>query len=252
MPKVTTEPLELPLDVGSEPVPTGERHERQRQADARHPRAQGDVDRRAHHGRQGPRGRGRGGPAQAGAHLQDPAGADREDRPDLRRGRARVPAGRLRLPARARVQLPARPGRHLRLAVADPALRPAHRRHRLRPDPPAEGRRALLRPDQGRGGQLRAPGSRPQQDLLRQPDAALPDGAAEARGPRRHVDARHGPRDADRQGPARPDRRPAAHRQDDAAAEDRQRDRQEPSGGRAHRAAHRRAARKRSPTCSAR
>ena len=73
------------------------------------------------------------------------------------------------------------PGRHLRLAVADPPLRPAHRRHRLRPGPAAEGRRALLRADQGRGDQLRAAGGRAQQDLLRQPDAALPDGAAEAR-----------------------------------------------------------------------
>ncbi len=72
MPKVTEQPLELPLDVGSEPVPTGN-GSNARQADARHPGAQGDVDRRAHAGRQGPRGRGRGGPAQAGADLQDPA-----------------------------------------------------------------------------------------------------------------------------------------------------------------------------------
>jgi transcription termination factor Rho len=41
--------------------------------------------------------------------------------------------------------------------VADPPLRPAHRRHRLRPGAPAQGGRALLRADQGRGGQLRAP-----------------------------------------------------------------------------------------------
>jgi hypothetical protein len=49
-----------------------------------------------------------------------------------------------------RLQLPARPGRHLRLAVADPALQPAHGRHRERSDPPAEGQRALLRAAQGR------------------------------------------------------------------------------------------------------
>ena len=57
---------------------------------------------------------------------------------------------------------------------------------------------------------------------------------------------------ADRQGPARPDRGAAAHRQDDAAAVDRPRDRHQPPRGLPHRAAHRRAARKRSPTCSAR
>ncbi len=42
-----------------------------------------------------------------------------------------------------------------------------------RPDPPAQGRRALLRADQGRRDQLRAARGSPQQDLLRQPDAAL-------------------------------------------------------------------------------
>ena len=62
-------------------------------------------------------------PAQAGADLQDPRGADREERPDLRRRRARDPARGLRLPALADLQLPAGPGRHLRLAVPDQALR---------------------------------------------------------------------------------------------------------------------------------
>ena len=78
--------------------------------------------------------------------------------------------GFLRAPG---VQLSAGPGRHLRLAVANPQVRSAHRRHRLRPGPSAEGWRALLRADQGRSGQLRRPGSRAQQDFLRQPDAAL-------------------------------------------------------------------------------
>ena len=41
-------------------------------------------------------------------------------------------------------------------------------------------------------------------------------------GVRQPVGAGHGPDDADRQGPARPHRRAAAHRQDDAAAEHRQ------------------------------
>ena len=59
---------------------------------------------------------------------------------------------------------------------------------------------------------------------------------------RQPVGARHGPDDADRQGPARPDRRAAAHRQDDAAAEHRAVGREEPSRGLPDRAAHRRAA----------
>ena len=62
--------------------------------------------------------------------------------------------------------------------------------------------------------------------------------------------ARDGPVDADRQGPARPDRRAAAHRKDDAAAEHRPVGVGEPPGGVPDRAAHRRAARRRSPTCS--
>ena len=149
--------------------------------------------------------------------------ARREERPALLRRRARDAARRLRLPARARLQLPARPRRHLRLPVADPQVRPAHRRHGVGPDPAAEGRRAVLRADQGRGGQLRAAGPGAREDLLREPDAALPAGADQARDRvRQPVGARHGPDGADRQGPARPDRRAAAHRQDDAAAEHRQ------------------------------
>ena len=42
-----------------------------------------------------------------------------------------------------------------------------------RPDPPAQGRRALLRADQSGRDQLRAARGSPQQDLLRQPDAAV-------------------------------------------------------------------------------
>ena len=73
------------------------------------------------------------------------------------------------------------------------ALRPAHRRHDLGPDPPAEGGGALLRPHQGRGGQLRGPRRRARQDPLRQPDAALPAGADPARDADEHVDAHHRP-----------------------------------------------------------
>ena len=43
--------------------------------------------------------------------------------------------------------------------------------------PPKEGR-ALLRADQGRGGQLRGAGAGARQAVLREPDAALPAGAA--------------------------------------------------------------------------
>ena len=49
------------------------------------------------------------------------------------------------------------------------------------PDPSAEGRRALLRADQGRGGQLRGARSGARQAVLREPDAALSAGAAQAR-----------------------------------------------------------------------
>ena len=51
----------------------------------------------------------------------------------------------------------------------------------------------------------------------------------------------HGPDDADRPRPARPDRRAAAHRQDDAAAEHRAVGGEEPSRGLPDRPAHRRA-----------
>ena len=48
-------------------------------------------------------------------------------------GVVEVLSGRLRLPALAGSQLPARTRRHLRLALANPPLRPAHRRHHRRP-----------------------------------------------------------------------------------------------------------------------
>jgi transcription termination factor Rho len=74
-------------------------------------------------------------------------------------------------------------------------------RHRQRPDPAAERGRALLRADQGRSGQLRAARSHPRPRLLREPDAALPAGADQARGRvRQPVGARDGPDGPDRQG----------------------------------------------------
>ena len=164
-----------------------------------------------------------------------------------------MPARRLRLPARAGIQLSARPGRYLRLAVADPQIRPAHRRHRLRPGAPAERRRALFRADQSGSGQFRGSRSRAQQDLLRQPHAALSAGAhSPGNDQGKPHRARAGHALPHRQGPARIDRRAAAHRQDHDAAVHRQLDHHESSGNRADRAADRRAARKKSRTCSAR
>jgi len=64
-----------------------------------------------------------------------------------------------------------------------------------------EGRRALLRPDQGRGGQLRAAGPGARQALLREPHAALPAGGLPPRdGGRQPVGPRHGPDDPHRKG----------------------------------------------------
>ena len=90
--------------------------------------------------------------------------------------------------------------------------------------PPKDNERyfALL---QGRGGQLREPRGRQDEDPLRQPDAALPAGADQPRArSRRPLHPDHGPAHADRQGAARPHRLAAPGRQDDPPAEDRQRD----------------------------
>ena len=63
--------------------------------------------------------------------------------------------------------------------VADPPLRPAHRRHRRRPDPRAQGRRALFRPAEGHHDQFRGPREDQAQGPFRQSDAALSRRAAE-------------------------------------------------------------------------
>ena len=214
------------------------------QGHPQHRRTQGDEHRPAHPGRQGPARRGGDRDAQAGADLSDPEGADGAERVHLLRGRARSAAGRVRVPSRARLQLSAGSGRHLRVAVPDPEVRSPDGRHGVGPDPAAEGGRALLRAHQGRGGQLRVSGSGARQDLLREPHAALSARARAARdGRQQPLGARDGPDDADRQGAARPDRGRPADRQDDAAAEHRAVDRPQPLGGLPHRAAHRRAAR---------
>ncbi len=90
--------------------------------------------------------------------------------------------------------LPREHRRHLRLALADPALQPAHRRLDRGRDPHAEGRRALLRAGQGRQGQRRGPRGGEEQDPVREPDAAASGQAVQARardqGRREHHRAR--------------------------------------------------------------
>ena len=121
-----------------------------------------------------------------------------------------------------RLQLPALPRRHLRLAEPDPPVRPQDRRHGVGPDPPAQGERALLRPAPGRGDQLRGPRQAREKvgfddltPLHPHERLKLETTGDEIVRPRRR------PGHADRQGPARPDRGAAADRQDDPAPEDR-------------------------------
>ncbi len=191
-------------------------------------------------------------PAQAGHDVRDPEEPGRERPGDPRRGHAGNPARRLRLPAQPAGQLPARAGRHLRQPDPGAPLRPAHRRHGGGPDPRAQGRRALFRPAQGQHHQFRAAGGGAPPHQFRQPDAALSRRAPEDGGRELPVGgegAEQGlhaagdrPDRADRQGPARADRRAAAHRQDGDAAEHRHRDRRQPSRSLPDRAADRRAA----------
>src|SRR3546814_3818020 len=70
-------------------------------------------------------------------------------------------------------ELPSRAGRYLRIAEPGPPVRAADRRHGRRADPRAQGRRAVLRADQGQHDQFRRSGQDPPPDQLRQPDAAL-------------------------------------------------------------------------------
>ena len=153
------------------------RHPRPLRADqavGRHPhrRTAADVDGRVDRG--GPQGK----PhrlrrhQEAGPDLPDPQGAGQAQRADVRRGDAGGPARRLRLPPQPRLSLPLLPRRHLRLAQPDSPLRPEDGHDRLRPDPPAQGERALLRPAAGRGDQLPGPEPAGQQGLLRRADAA--------------------------------------------------------------------------------
>ena len=74
-----------------------------------------------------PRHRSRQPSAQAGADVRHPEAQGPQRRPDFRRRRAGSAARRLRLPAHARNVVSGQSGRHLHLALADPALQPAHR-----------------------------------------------------------------------------------------------------------------------------
>ena len=137
------------------------------------PRPQGQDASRACLVRRGARGRKRQHHAQAGADVRHSQTAlDARDRYHRRR-RGRGALRWVRLPALARSELPAGTGRHLRLALADPSLWIAHRRHHRRSHPLAQGRRALFCAAQGQHHQFRGPGESAPQGQLRQPHPAL-------------------------------------------------------------------------------
>ncbi len=145
------------------------------------------------------------------------------------------------------LELSRRSRRHLCLAVADPQVRIAHRRHGRRPDQKPERGRALFCPPQGQHHQFRRPRETAPQDPFRQSDAALSrrvagDGDREA-DQQGHDRACHRHRVPDRQGSARPDRGAAAHRQDRDPSEHRPRRHRQSSGMLSDRAPDRRAPR---------
>ena len=183
-------------------------------------------------------------PQEARADLPHPQGAREAQGPDVRRGHARNPARRLRLPPQPRLPLPLLPGRHLRLAEPDPPLRPAQRQHGGRHDPPAQGKRTLLRPAARRRRSTatirtcwpRKSSSTTSRRVHPDKRIVMETTADEIDDARRRHDR------ADRLRPARADRQPAAGRQDDPAAEDGQERAHELSRGVRDHAADRRAA----------
>ena len=130
--------------------------------------------------------------------------------------------------------------RRLRLARPGQEVQPAQGRRRRRRDQAAPRGRAVQpaevqRAGQGRLGQRPVGRGRRRACRIRQADSAVPAGAPPPRDrPREAHAAHHRPRRADRQGPARPDRRAAEGRQDDRAAADRERDRDEQPRGPPH------------------
>ena len=190
--------------------------------------------------------RGRIDDAQAGPDVLHPQGPRRKRRRDQRHGHDRSAQRRVRLPAQPRGQLSRRARRHLCRAQRRPPLRPAHRRHDRGRNPRPQGRRALFRADQGHADQFRRPRSGPPPGQFRQSDPALSRFEADPRQRRSDPEGQVGAGDRHRrsagQGPARADRRAAAHRQDRAAAEHRQGDHRQPPRGVPAGAAGRRAA----------
>ena len=125
---------------------------------------------------------------------------------------------RLRLPPQPRQQLRPRAHRSVRARHDDREVRPARRGH----DSAAWCSRAASNRARGCGKSSTSTACRPTTTSTSRrstADADQPrDLAAAGDGPRAADHARDGPADAAGQGPAGPDRRPAAHRQDDPAA----------------------------------
>ena len=184
-------------------------------------RAQGKDHRRSQHVATDLGVQGFSGPPQAGADLQDPAGAGRARRAHLRRGRAGGPARRLRLPARARTTTTCR----------------APTTSTSRPRRSAASTCAPATPSPARCGR---PRTRERYFALLKVEAINFETPEQARDkilfdnltplyPMERIRLEHdsenlttrvdGSAVPDRQGPARPDRGRAAHRQDDAAPE---------------------------------
>ena len=223
------------------------RPEHHRTPEAHHARVAGAGRQRGH--------RGRHEPAPAGPRAADHARTRGRGAPAHGGGRARDPARRLRLPALARTTTtcPA--------PTTSTSRRRQIRRFGLRTGTSSRarsGRRrrtsATSRCCGSRRSTTRSPRSSPREPQLRGPDAALPRRAPRARDRPDEVEMRIMDLvTPDRQGPARADRGPAAHRQDDPAAEDGQRasptnhpevlpdrpaDRRAPRGGDRHGAQH--------------
>ncbi len=203
-----------------------------------------DGTRRPHQAREEGGDRGVHGGQEAGPRLQGPEGPGRPPGGDVRRGGARGPPRRLRLPALAGLLLHALPRRHLHLPLPDPPLRHPHGELRPRADPPAEGGGAVLRAAPRGDHQRRAAGGAAPQEALRRARPPLPPPAHPAGDrPQGAGDADHGPRGPHRLRPAGPHRVAAPRREDDDPPEARQLHHDQLPQGPPHRAPHRRAPR---------
>ena len=164
------------LEAPPEGIPdtTGRGSRDQARRHARHPRAAGDEDAAAPEDRQG-------------LEVENATGLKKQDlifkilkervkQNGLMFGEGTLEVlpdgfGFLRAPTTTTSPAPttstSRPSQIRRFGLQD-------RRHRRRPDPPAQGERALLRPAPGRGDQLRGPRLAQREGRLRRPDAAPP------------------------------------------------------------------------------